>query len=119
MERSADVLLYTANDSWFGDSIGTDLHFMHARVRALETGRPVLRVGNVGVTAWIDPKGRVHHPTALGQQIAWVHDVEISEKSAPYLQWRKKFLWVLFLISGAGIATVFFRYQRFARSPQN
>ncbi|MCL2075635.1 MAG: apolipoprotein N-acyltransferase [Betaproteobacteria bacterium] len=55
----AALLVNLSNTAWFGDSLAPGQHLQIARMRAIETGRPVLRAGNTGVTALITPKGEV------------------------------------------------------------
>ena len=55
----ARVLVNLSNDAWFGPSFGGAQHFAMGRIRAVETGRWLLRAGNDGITAAIDPYGRV------------------------------------------------------------
>ncbi len=55
----ARVLVNVTNDAWYGRSPAAWQHFQAARMRAVETGRYVLRAANTGVTALIAPDGRV------------------------------------------------------------
>ncbi len=57
----ATLLANVSNDGWFGRSWGPQQHAQIAQMRALETGRYMLRATNTGVTAIIDHKGRVVH----------------------------------------------------------
>jgi apolipoprotein N-acyltransferase len=56
---AATLLVNVSNVAWFGDSLAPSQHLQIARMRALETGRTMLRATNTGVTAIIDPQGRV------------------------------------------------------------
>ena len=55
----ATLLANVSNVAWFGDSLAPAQHLQISRMRALETGRTMLRATNTGVTAIIDPHGRV------------------------------------------------------------
>ena len=58
LHKGARALVFITNDSWFSDSIEAEQHSWQAVARAVETGLPVVRVGNSGVTGTIDPHGR-------------------------------------------------------------
>ncbi|HXQ63225.1 MAG TPA: apolipoprotein N-acyltransferase [Steroidobacteraceae bacterium] len=55
----ATLLVNVSNDAWFGDSTAPHQHLQIARMRALEAGRWLIRATNNGVSALIDPRGRV------------------------------------------------------------
>ena len=55
----ADLLVNLTNDAWFGNSSAPHQHLEIARMRALETGRVMLRAANTGVSAFIDHRGEV------------------------------------------------------------
>ena len=55
----ATLLLNISNLAWYGDSFAQPQHLQIARVRALETGRPMLRSTNTGMTALVQPDGSV------------------------------------------------------------
>jgi len=55
----ATLLINLSNTAWFGDSLAQPQHLQIARMRAMETGRTMLRATNTGITAAIAPDGRV------------------------------------------------------------
>ncbi len=57
--RTATLLVNVSNDAWFGDSSAPHQHLQIARMRALEAGRWLVRATNNGISAYIDPRGRV------------------------------------------------------------
>jgi apolipoprotein N-acyltransferase len=56
---AAELLINVSNDAWFGDTRAPHQHLQIARLRSMETGRWMLRATNNGITAVIDPGGRV------------------------------------------------------------
>ena len=55
----ATLLVNVSNDAWFGDSIALRQHLQISQMRALETGRYMLRATNTGMTAIVNEKGRI------------------------------------------------------------
>jgi apolipoprotein N-acyltransferase len=58
-EAPAGVLVNSTNLAWFGNTIALDQHLQIARMRSIETGRPMLRATNTGMTAVIAANGEV------------------------------------------------------------
>ncbi|WP_395476728.1 apolipoprotein N-acyltransferase [Rickettsia endosymbiont of Pantilius tunicatus] len=57
--EAADVIINVTNDAWYGKSSGPYQHFYISKSRAVENGLPMIRVANNGISAIIDPLGRV------------------------------------------------------------
>src|SRR5215216_3161415 len=61
--EGADVLINVSNDGYLGPTAVMRQHLANAIFRAVENGRPVARVTNTGISAWITEAGKVEEPT--------------------------------------------------------
>lgn len=83
----ASILVNVSNLAWFGDSWSLRQHLQIARMRSLETARPMLRATNTGMTAAIAADGRVR--AVLQPHVKGVLDVEVqgAQGLTPYVRW--------------------------------
>lgn len=83
---AATVLINLSNTAWFGHSLAQPQHLQIARLRALETGRPMLRATNTGMTAAIEPNGWVTAVLPPFTQGALKVNVQGYEGATPYVR---------------------------------
>lgn len=84
---AAQVLVNVSNDAWFGKSFAAEQHLQSSQMRALETGRPVVRATNTGATAAIDAKGRVTSRLPWFTHGTLVAEVTPMQGMTPYARW--------------------------------
>jgi apolipoprotein N-acyltransferase len=83
----ATLLVNVSNDAWFGDSIAPHQHLQIARMRAAEAGRYLLRATNTGVSAVIDPQGRVVERLPQFEPRVLTETVRGYTGATPYSRW--------------------------------
>ena len=102
----ATLLVNVTNDAWYGRSLAARQHNQIAAMRALETGRVLLRATNTGITSAIDHDGREF------ARLPWftrgVLEVEVTgrEGTTPYVRWGDavaNLLAVALLLAATGI----------------
>ena len=81
-ERPA-FLIQITNDAWFGKGAGPKQHLAQARMRAIEQGLPLARAANTGISAMIDPHGRI--TASLPLNTAGYLDAALPHPLAPTL----------------------------------
>ena len=115
--REPTILLNLSNLAWFDDSLALDQHLQISRMRALETGRPMLRATNTGATAIIDARGRV--TAALPHVTRGTLDglVQGMAGRTPYVRFGD--LPVLALLAAIVIAAAFWQGRARAAAPKS
>jgi apolipoprotein N-acyltransferase len=83
----AAFLVNVTNDGWFGDSIEPHQHLQMARMRAMETGRFLLRSTNTGVTAIVSPQGDIVRQAPLFQTTTLNGTITPMGGMTPYAYW--------------------------------
>lgn len=117
VRQGATILANFSNLGWFGDSMALRQHWQMARLRAIETQRPVLRSTNTGMTGAIDAFGNVI--AVLPPMVAGYVDIQIQGRTGltPYARWGDyPVLWLI-----CGILTLAFvsRRRRHGRRPSS
>lgn len=100
----ARLLVNITNDAWFSEGNGAEQHFDMGNMRAIETGRYLLRAGNNGITAVVDPHGRVL--ARLPRKVAGtlVAHFAFIDTVTPYVRYGRWYAPALALLSA--IATI-------------
>jgi apolipoprotein N-acyltransferase len=81
-------ILNLTNDGWFGHSTGPYQHLQQARLRAIEEGLPMARAANTGVSAVIDPSGRIVAQLGLGIEGVLDANLPAPLPATPYARFR-------------------------------
>jgi len=109
----ATLLVNVSNIAWFGDSLAPPQHLQIAQLRALETGRTMLRATNSGMTAIIDHRGRITAALAPFTRGVLSGVAQGRSGATPYVRWGNAPLLALALL----ICGLLARRRRKAAAP--
>ncbi len=84
-----NLILNVTNDAWFGQTPGPYQHFAQARLRAVEEGLPLVRAANTGISAVIDPFGRIVDKLPLGVEGVLDTSLPVAEPLTLYSVWGR------------------------------
>ena len=98
IKKETELIINISNDAWFGEGAGPQQHFTHTRFRSIEHGITLIRSANKGISALVNPIGKVVH-VIESDHIAYL-DVKVPKKlsQTAYTKYGESF--VYFLISG-------------------
>ena len=103
-------IINLTNDGWFGISTGPYQHLQQARLRAVEEGLPVVRAANTGISAVIDPSGRI--VARLGLGIEGVLDANLPSALPPTVYTRIRDIPAAVIMAAALLLVIRRRFGR-------
>jgi apolipoprotein N-acyltransferase len=106
-DEGAQVFVNLSNDGWYGDSGAYAQHLNQTRMRAIENDRWLLSATNTGVTASIDPYGRVVARLPRKQRAALLAPYALSSVTTFYTRHGDLFAWLCAIISAGALLTRF------------
>jgi apolipoprotein N-acyltransferase len=99
VREGADLLVNITNDAWYGRTSAPHQHLAMATFRAVENGKYLVRAANTGITAVVDPRGRVLESTPLFEPALIVRDVPSVPGKTFYAQNGDVFAWGCLLVT--------------------
>lgn len=104
-EAGANLLVTITNDAWFGRSSAPWQHLAMGVFRAVETRKTLIRAANTGISAFIDPMGRIEGASPLFTEYARSQPVALLNGLTCYVRWGYLFPWgcLLLTLIGAGV----------------
>jgi len=111
VQQGAQVLINISNDGYFGHSAAHEQHLLIARMRAAENRRWLIRATNDGITAVIDPRGRVVDQITPFVQTSKVMAFDYESAETAYTRYGDWFAWGC-LAAGLALATLGLRNPR-------
>jgi apolipoprotein N-acyltransferase len=99
-------LVNITNDAWFGRTAAPRQHLAMAAVRAVENRRHLVRAANTGISALVDPYGRIISRTRLGETAVLVGSIGARRGTTPYARAGDLFAWgcaILTLLHAAAL----------------
>ncbi|MBR3878689.1 MAG: apolipoprotein N-acyltransferase [Clostridia bacterium] len=85
VRNGAEIIAISTNDSWFSDSAALDMHNGQARLRAIESGKYVVRSANTGISSIIDPMGNVKEELGALERGYVVSEVSLKSENTLYV----------------------------------
>ncbi len=102
--RGSELIVVITNDGWFGESSAPFQHLRMGVVRAVENRRYMVRTANTGISAIIDPYGRIERKTSIGERTILDGTAHFRSDQTFYTAYGDAFAYLNVLIAALAIA---------------
>ena len=116
VKRGSELIVVITNDGWFGESSAPFQHLRMGVARAVENRRYEVRTANTGISAIIDPYGRIQNPTSIGRRVAVDGKVYFRSDQTFYTRYGDVFAFANAAVTAIGLVTVLMRRKNVRRS---
>ncbi|MEW6647705.1 MAG: apolipoprotein N-acyltransferase [Pseudomonadota bacterium] len=106
---AATLLINGSNNAWYGDSLAPHQHLEIARMRAIETGRPLVRATTTGISALADHRGRLLATAPQFVEYVLRGSVQPMQGMTPYARWGN---WPVLVLLALLLGWVYWRQKR-------
>ncbi|MCX5811566.1 MAG: apolipoprotein N-acyltransferase [Proteobacteria bacterium] len=111
VKRGGQVLVNITNDAWFGKTSAPYQHLAFYVFRAIETDRYVLRAANTGISAIIDPRGRIRQKTGIFTEDAIQGNFSLRNGQTFYVRYGDYFVLMAFLLLASLCGINFLKFR--------
>jgi len=100
VDKGSRLIINLTNDGWYGDSAAPYQHLAIVRLRAVENRRYLLRAANSGISAIIEPSGRIQSFTGILREAICEGRFDFLKVRTPYTRYGDAFVFLCAIISG-------------------
>jgi apolipoprotein N-acyltransferase len=112
VQNGSQLIVNLTNDGWYGDSAAPYQHLAIARLRAVENRRYFLRSTNSGISAVIEPTGRIQSSTGVLREAVCKGNFDFIAQTTLYTRYGDVFVFLCVIISGASVMVAVLRRSR-------
>jgi len=109
VDGGADFLANITNDAWYGRTAAPHQHLVQASFRAIENRVPLVRAANTGISAVIDPDGRIRWQGPLFEMLWHVEEIRWTGIRTFYSRFGDVFVWLCAVVTALGVIATLVR----------
>ena len=109
VDGGADFLVNVTNDAWYGRTAAPAQHLVQSSFRAIENRVPLVRAANTGISAIVDPDGRIRWQGGLFEMLWHVDEIRWTGMRTFYTRFGDVFVWLCVLVTLLGLGAAALR----------